>query len=582
MIHALPSSKNIRRVLVLYTGGTIGMKPSSKGYIPVSQYLPQLLKNWPQFHDKSAEKWTDLDCITPPSAFGIRVAYRILEYQPLLDSSNIGNEDWKKMAQDIFHFYPHYDAFIILHGTDTMSFTASALSFMLEDLSKTVIVTGSQLPLSEWRTDGIENFLGSLFVAGNYEIPEVCIFFHNKLLRGNRSIKLISSDFDAFHSGNFPPLVELGFDVKINWHLMNSPQESFRLSSEMDPHVGVLRIFPGITGAFLKSIISSPFKGLILHTYGSGNAPDTDRSFLDAIEKAIREGMILVNCTQCFRGAVQGHYATGQALADIGVVSGADMTIEAALTKLSYLFGKNYPLEEIRLKISQNLRGELTESDVRTRFSFRDKLFLRSIASVLEADTSEVSKALNPILLGSSARTGDLDLLKRLLKRGASVQESDEDQRTPLHFAATAGQLSMVTFLVQQGAKLEAKDRWKHTALYEAIYQGHSEVAHFLMAQGAKLPEKELGVLLCQAAAEGDIQTLHNCFSCSVSPALTDYDQRTPLHLAVAEGQIEIVKLLLQHHAPLNAVDRLGKTVLEGAQANLQISQILEEWCSSL
>lgn len=363
------------RVLVLYAGGTIGMKASGRGYVPSPGYLAEQLARLPQFHDASLPVEYDDGrpvFITPPSREGRRVALTVKEYQPLLDSSNMGMEDWARIAEDVGRHDSEFDAFVVLHGTDTMAYSASALSFMLENLSKTVILTGSQIPLTTARTDALDNLLGALTIAGQFEIPEVCLYFCHKLLRGNRAQKQDASGFDAFLSGNFPPLVEVGIDIKANWDAILRPTgEPLRVQTAMNPNVAALRLFPGITAETLANFLRPPLEGVVLETYGSGNAPDRRRDLLDALSEATRRGVVIVNCTQCHKGMVSTTYAAGTALAEAGVIGGADLTPEAALTKLSYLLARELSPEAIRALMQQNLRGELTEGQGR-RFSFRE------------------------------------------------------------------------------------------------------------------------------------------------------------------------------------------------------------------
>jgi lysophospholipase len=352
-------------VLVLYTGGTIGMRETPRGYAPVPRFLSEQLERLPQFHDPALPLFT-----TPPSRSGRRVHYDLLEYDPLLDSSNMGMDHWVRIARDIERHYEAYDAFVILHGTDTMAYTASALSFMFENLGKSVILTGSQIPLCETRNDALDNLLGALTIAGHYEIPEVCLYFCHKLLRGNRATKRDASGFDAFSSDNFAPLVNVGVDVVVNWDGVLSPSQGrFSVSTELDPHVAALRLFPGITAEIIANFLRPPLKGLVLETYGAGNAPERRADFMDALRAGTERGVVMVNCTQGPRGMVTGEYAAGTALAAIGVIPGADLTAEAALTKLSYLLGKGLSPEEVKRHMPASLRGELTEKPGAPQFS---------------------------------------------------------------------------------------------------------------------------------------------------------------------------------------------------------------------
>lgn len=355
------------RVLLIHTGGTIGMRPSPRGYVPSPGFLAERIAQAPQLHDSAFPPFT-----TPPSRFGRRVQYHLVEYDPLVDSANIRFEDWARIARDIAAAYNEHDAFVVLHGTDTMAYTASALSFMLEGLGKSVILTGAQIPLSQSRNDAIDNLLGALTVAGHFDIPEVGLYFHEQLLRGNRAQKWDASGLDAFRSGNFPPLVTLGVDFEVNWHALRPPAgAALRVHTELSHDVAALRVFPGITPMIIENVLRPPIRGMVLETYGTGNAPDNDPKLLDALRRAVDRGVIIVNVTQCHRGMVSREYAAGTALGEAGVIMGADMTPEAALTKLSYLLGTGLAHGEVVELMPRDLRGELTETTGRLRFPVR-------------------------------------------------------------------------------------------------------------------------------------------------------------------------------------------------------------------
>lgn len=303
-----------------------------------------------------------------PSLKNLALELTVMSFDKPIDSSNIQPEHWQLLARIIHEHYATHDGFVVLHGTDTMAYTASALSFMLEGLSKPVVFTGAQLPISEPRSDARENLITALEVAsaksdGRALVPEVCLYFDYELLRGNRSKKVESMQFDAFDSGNYPPLAKAGVKIDYNFSVIRSvpPDSSLRVLSKVDTHISILKLFPGISELTIRQILDTPeLKALILETYGAGNAP-TSSGLLKNLRTAIAGGLLVLNISQCPGGRViQGKYETSKELQQIGVIGGADMTTEAAVTKLMVLLGE-FGIEKTKKLISESMAGELTE-----------------------------------------------------------------------------------------------------------------------------------------------------------------------------------------------------------------------------
>jgi len=291
--------------------------------------------------------------------------WELLEFDPLLDSTNIRYEQWNLIADAIAEKYDAFDGFVVLHGTDTLAYSASALSFMLEGLSKPVIFTGSQIPLCELRSDGKDNLITSLIIAGEGVVSEVCLYFGNSLLRGNRSMKYSSDGMVAFTSPNWPELARAGIDIEYMHPLVKRPDADvsggLKVTKMKDCRLGVIKVFPGIRFDIFAPVVQDDLDGLVLETFGKGNIPEYDTTLISLISEASRRGTTVVVCTQCPQGTVSlGAYEAGSALLDAGAVNGHNMTTEAAVTKLTWLISKGLPPEEIHRLMETDLRGELT------------------------------------------------------------------------------------------------------------------------------------------------------------------------------------------------------------------------------
>ena len=332
----------LSKVLIINTGGTIGMSNTAYGYAPDLEKFHENLNRMPELRESELGEWN------------------LIDMNPLLDSSNMTVDDWNKIGEIINGNYEVYDGFVILHGTDTMAYTASVLSFMLENLGKPVIITGSQIPICEIRSDGKDNIIAALLIATSGKVNEVCIYFRGELIRGNRAIKYSADGFMAFKSPNAPLLAEVGISIIYNDAvLLPKPAGAFHFQRLEKIPIGVIKVFPGIQFELFHNIMTESLKGVVIETFGAGNIPGNASSLLPIIEKAFQNGTVVTICTQCPQGTVMlGTYETSNLLSRAGAVSGKNMTTEAAVAKLYYLFSKGYDSNTICELMETNLRGE--------------------------------------------------------------------------------------------------------------------------------------------------------------------------------------------------------------------------------
>ncbi|KAK2861088.1 hypothetical protein FQN49_004552 [Arthroderma sp. PD_2] len=502
------------RVLIIMTGGTICMRPSESGFIPARGFQQAALEPSPTFNDgsepgeldvvvnASGERVSRRSLRTPMSSYNARVRYAVYEFEELLDSSSIDAKGWAQIARTISWNYTLYDAFVVLHGTDSLAYTGSALSFMLQNLGKPVILTGSQTPMLQLQNDAADNLLGSLVIAGHFMIPEVCLYFNGKLFRGNRTTKVAASEFAAFASPNAPPLATTSsMKTKVAWDLVDKPKniQHFSIQTNLDTtHVACLRIFPGIQPEMVDSVLRlTGLRGLVLETFGAGNAPGgQDNRMTKVLADAIKRGIVIVNVTQCLSGSVAPVYATGMTLSRAGVVAGGDMTTEAALTKLAYLLAMHDATpESVARAMSRSLRGELSD---------------HSHPLFRHPDGSLPDRVKSLTALGYAISHGDLGQVTDIMRGDQKwlLNDADYSGNTPLHLAATSSNISILRYFLLHGSSVHLRNNTGKTPLFLSANAGLVDHVELLRRSGAHLHADELPVAELHAKRKPDIWAL--------------------------------------------------------------------------
>uniref|UniRef100_A0A0K8T4Z1 asparaginase n=1 Tax=Lygus hesperus TaxID=30085 RepID=A0A0K8T4Z1_LYGHE len=565
----------ISHVLVLYIGGTIGMlHDPDRGLVPVKNKLREVISQDPSLNDASfanttPKKLPENHMVLPQVENMNRVIYKLIEYDNLLDSSDMSIADWSQVCSDIYDNYELYDGFVILQGTDTLAYTASALSFMLENLGKSVIVTGSQVPLFQLMSDGRGNFISSILIAGNFCIPEVTVFFNHKLFRGNRTVKRSTNDFTAFESCNAQPIATVGQSIEVDQRNIFRPNNllKFSIQPELSENVALIRLFPLISLEVLQAFLKPPVEGVVIQSYGAGNMPMRDDLIKELAAAADRD-IIIVNITQCTFGGVMDIYETGKILSNIGVLSGHDMTPEAALTKLAYVLAKkSFTLQEKKEMMVKSIRGEMTTL---TPSAEEQNCLVHAISSALNhTQKKEVDEIQNLVfngLLMMAIKNNRLDQLKNIHQRGANLTEANYDKRTPLHLAVSLGNTEIVRYLLLNGASVHTRDIYDHSPLLVAIRHEHQTIVELLRSNGAHLEHRNLGDYICRAAANAQIKKLKLYDLAGADFNCQGKDLRTPLHEAVLRNRKDVVKFLLQRNVKAHTEDVLGITPLKIAE----------------
>eukprot|EP01062_Namystynia_karyoxenos_P080162 TRINITY_DN8597_c0_g1_i1.p1 TRINITY_DN8597_c0_g1~~TRINITY_DN8597_c0_g1_i1.p1 ORF type:complete len:859 (+),score=191.53 TRINITY_DN8597_c0_g1_i1:129-2705(+) len=602
---------NDSRVLLLHAGGEISMRRASGGGWCGAGHnaLRLLIQGNAGLHDPTAPSMSgggpaDFTFPLSESAPGVsptkRIRYDLKEFEPLMDSAGCDMSDWVRLAEEIMEQYQRYDGIVILHGTDTMPYTASALSFMLEQLGKTVVLTGCQVPMCEPRSDAVANLVDAIHIAGTYVIPEVVVCFARRLLRGSRVVKTDAEGFDVFQSPNSPQLGSCGTRVRINWKHIRKPssESAMKLRTKVCPQVSVIHLFPGITDSTVRAALAPPTRGAVLRLYGQGNAPLTRHDLLGIIRAAVQEqDVVVVSTSQASVGGTLAETETGQELSRIGVTIGNDMTLECAIAKLAFLLGEEASTSRVRAMLSTSLRGELTVPVAEKLCAQNDQLLTAlsrpstvgpvsiEIAAAEETELDDLRSYLHSVVMCSAALNGDLSSLQRLIhnanshppdphspgqyKSGWRVDSQDHSSKTPLHIAAAAGHAEICRVLLAAGASVHLKDNSGHTPLLEALLHGHQDTAEVIATAGGTigLDDVTLAQHLNQAVYTGALGKLRLFLAFGANPCVTDYARCSPLNLAVQRGNLEMVKeLLATERCDLQQRDWWGWTPLDVAR----------------
>ena len=602
-----PNLLKDRHVLILYTGGTIGMEKGPNGLYPRKNFLYEYSLNHPNLCDKNFTKQMSLSninktcdlilkndtvglfsnknfLITPEIVPNRRIYYKIYEFEKVIDSSCMNMDYWKLIGRTIERFYNDYDGFIILHGTDTMNYTACALSFMLENLNKTVVLTGSQIPLIQVRNDALKNYVDALMIAGMCHIPEVTIMFDSKLMRGNRSIKYDNMGLNAFDSPNLCPLVEMNINMKINWNMIHpSPAEEFNYFEDIDNRITVIKYFPIISDSTIESFLSKDIdelKAVIIET-SSGIFPLNRDKVNHAIQKASEKGIIIVNVSQG-RKEVQVTHEIREKYNLIGIVFAGDMTVECCLAKLSYLLGKNYEPSKIKRLIQESLRGELSSNEGNEKFSIGcvsvvDALLNLVKSEKISEENYNSTKSLLPTVINEIVSSNNIALIKKLQSVIININFEEYTKTNPLHIAARNGNIQMCNLLIRCRINLNKIDENLYTPLNYACENNHRELSMYLKSEGAILNQpKDLGELFFRLIFENQLETIKLFFECGANLTYSDYDKNTISHIAAAEGKKEIIEFFV-YDTDLNMMveNRWGET--PHAVASDEIKQIIEQ-----
>ncbi|EAR86550.2 L-asparaginase (macronuclear) [Tetrahymena thermophila SB210] len=559
------SQEEDKKVLIIYAGGFFGAEYdySQGSYAPLILTRNQLFNKMQKISyfcdvNFTYQHATDGFLVTPISEYKKRIYYKVVEMENLKINSTFFDRSCVEELLDIIdQNYETFDSFVVIHGTDSMAYSASFVSFMIENLSKPIIFTGSMVPLSIMRNDSFNNLLGALTIAGHFNIPEVCIFFHNKLLRANRSTKVDAQGLDCFNSPNFPTLAEFKVHIEVNWTniLRNDEFQTVKINKKFTDHkIEIMRYNPCFSEVSLSHLLKTPdLKGVIIEGYGPGNLPFYDDNFSKICQEAAQNEVYIVAVSQSIKSYTSQFNSEQQT--QLNIIYGGNMTTEATLAKLSYLITKGISYKEIMYLMNQNIRGELTPHSNDQKFEVRQENLIEAITEKFnnrvnyrQSQVDLIKSYIVPNVACYMAQFGFMHYLEEMKVQKTNFKFCDYDRRTALHVAVRESREQVCKFLIDEQVDVNFVDYFGRSPLYEAILTKNKKIVYMLIQNGGQIiaEKDEITNLLLDSAMTGDLDTIKLIYHSGLKNFndYTNIDQRNIGHVAASEGQLEIIKFL--------------------------------------